>query len=291
MKRHTYLLGALALIALVGTTQMQAQNLIITNGLSLWLRADAGATVGGGTVSAWADQSGHGFNGAAPGATAEPTYVASDPLINNKPTLRFDGSNDRFHNTTFDSLTNTTGYTAYYLARPDALTPNQFIFMSVDDFSRSATYQIFGDTAYIYGGGDAQSGNAYHGYALPGGFTTAYTLMEVVYDGTQATDATRLQAYTNATLMTISALGVIPSSILSSLSGYTVGAREPSGDTVFDGDLAEVLVFDRTLTPAERLGVRSYIGDKYDIQGIPEPVSAALLMVGGVMLWRARRRA
>jgi hypothetical protein len=288
MKRHTYFLGALALIALV-PAPVQAQNLIITNSLSLWLRADAGATVGGGTVSAWADQSGHGFNGAAPSAAAEPTYVASDPLINNKPALRFDGSNDRFHNTTFDALTNTTGYTAYYLARPDSLTPNQFVFMSVDDFSRSATYQIFGDTAYIYAGGDAQSGNSYGGIPLPGSYILDYTLVEVVYDGTQSTDATRLQVFTNAVAATFNFLNPIPSSILSTLSGYTVGAREPSGDTVFDGDLAEVLVFDRTLTAAERLGVRSYLGDKYDIQGIPEPASAALLVASAVLLWLRRR--
>jgi len=61
-------------------------------GLKLFLNPEAGVTLNGSTVSAWADQSGNGYT-ASQGTTAnQPTYLASG--INGKAALSFDGVND-----------------------------------------------------------------------------------------------------------------------------------------------------------------------------------------------------
>jgi len=54
-------------------------------GISLWLKADAGVTVSGGFVTAWADQSGNGNNCSSPNAV----------VLNSSPfsSLYFDGDN------------------------------------------------------------------------------------------------------------------------------------------------------------------------------------------------------
>lgn len=267
---------------------LQAQTLTVTNTLKLWLKADAGVTQSGGSVSAWADQSGNGFNSVAPNAGAEPTFVASDPLLAGKPTLRFDGSSDYLQNTTFNSLQNVTGFTAFWIARPDTITPNQFVFESPNDASRSATYQFSSNFGFLYAGGDAQAGGSYGQYAPGGGYTTAYTMAETVYDGTQSTDATRLRGFTNAVPVTFSAIiGGIPSSIVSTYSGYTAGARHLNANTFYDGDLAEVLIYDTTLSTTDRRSVEEYIFAKY---GIPEPTSVMLLLAGAALLWRRSGR-
>ena len=59
--------------------------LIPTDGLSLWLKADAGVTLSGSNVTAWADQSGNGNNATSP--TIAPTFVSSS--INSKPAISF----------------------------------------------------------------------------------------------------------------------------------------------------------------------------------------------------------
>lgn len=62
------------------------------SGMKLYLNPEAGITLNGSTVSAWADQSGNGYT-ASQGTTAnQPTYLASG--INGKAALSFDGVND-----------------------------------------------------------------------------------------------------------------------------------------------------------------------------------------------------
>ena len=60
-------------------------------GLALWLKADAGTTLNGATVSEWADQSGQGRMAVQPTAANQPALV---PTELGKPALRFDGVND-----------------------------------------------------------------------------------------------------------------------------------------------------------------------------------------------------
>jgi hypothetical protein len=68
----------------------------------LWLRADAGTstTTNGQTVSAWNDQSGNGNNATQGTSANQPLFIASEPLANNRPVLRFDGSDDWMQTTT-----------------------------------------------------------------------------------------------------------------------------------------------------------------------------------------------
>lgn len=60
---------------------------IPTSDLSLWLKADAGVTLSGSNVTAWADQSGNGNNATSP--DSDPTFVSSS--INSKPAISFNG--------------------------------------------------------------------------------------------------------------------------------------------------------------------------------------------------------
>ena len=60
--------------------------------LKAWYRSDLGITESGGTVSAWADQSGNGHN--LTEATNKPAYSATSGA-NSFPGLTFDGSNDK----------------------------------------------------------------------------------------------------------------------------------------------------------------------------------------------------
>lgn len=63
-------------------------------GLSLWLRGDLGITLNGGAVAAWADQSGAGNHVAQASGVRQPTFVAADANLNNRPSVRFNVSDN-----------------------------------------------------------------------------------------------------------------------------------------------------------------------------------------------------
>ena len=72
---------------------LNAQILTVTNGLQLWLKADAGVTTNAsGGVTQWADQSPNANNAVQTDDTAAPLWVPN--AQNGKPALRFDGDND-----------------------------------------------------------------------------------------------------------------------------------------------------------------------------------------------------
>jgi hypothetical protein len=66
------------------------------------------------------------------------------------------------------------------------------------------------------------------------------------------------------------------------------------GEQAWQGNIAELVIFDRVLSDSEANEVGSYLQDKYGITGayaIPEPSSLGLLLLGGgaVLLLRRRR--
>jgi len=74
-------------------------------GISLWLKADAGVTVSGGFVTAWADQSGNGNNCSSPNGVV----LNSSPF----PSLYFDGDNSESEITLHEDVFN--GFSALSL--------------------------------------------------------------------------------------------------------------------------------------------------------------------------------
>lgn len=67
-------------------------NPIALGNLKAWYKADAGVTLNGSTVSAWADQSGNGYNLSQATAANQPTFVSNSQ--NGLPAIQFDGTND-----------------------------------------------------------------------------------------------------------------------------------------------------------------------------------------------------
>ncbi|MBL9126578.1 MAG: hypothetical protein JNL97_02970, partial [Verrucomicrobiales bacterium] len=95
-----------------------AQNLTVTEGLSLWLRADAGVTAdASGAVTAWADQSPNANHAAQADVTSAPTRVEN--ALNAKPVLRFDGTDDFLEVQDSESLSNAGDITTLYVVKFD----------------------------------------------------------------------------------------------------------------------------------------------------------------------------
>src|SRR6185369_17071403 len=93
MKRYGSSAAFAALVLLVSSFSAFAQTLTVTNGLQLWLKADAGITTNAsGGVIQWNDQTANGNNALQITDSQAPLFVPA--ALNNKPVLRFDGADD-----------------------------------------------------------------------------------------------------------------------------------------------------------------------------------------------------
>lgn len=219
-------------------------------GLLLWLDASQISGLSGGSqVASWFDVSGLGYHALQSTSSRRPTYQVN--VINGRPAVRFDGSNDYLRNSGFDPLSGRSGVTAFVLFRAASTSGNRVGF---SESARNLNQQVYSGSVYTY----ATSG--VHGRAA---FTsTAFTLWNSIFDGTQSGNAGRLRLYIDGVPQGLTYTGTVPA-LLNGASGYEVGRSYGSETGYWTGDIAEVIVYGRTLNEGERQTVESYLSQKY----------------------------
>ena len=219
-------------------------------GLNLWVRADLGITPdASGNASAWADQSGKN-NHLTQAAPASRPHVVENAL-NGYPVLRFDGNSD-------------------YVQFTSRLTTVRTVFWVVKE-SPAAT------SAYRSLLGDAGSRDFYGGLGAPGPLWRGNCCenFPVVINGQTWVNGEVVNGTTTPRPQTMSVVSVI-----------TTGNAAASNFGVLDGtywwgDLAELLIYDRPLTSAERQDVEDYLVAKYRPY-TPSAGTPAVIPPGGV---------
>src|SRR5262249_31112257 len=74
--------------------------------------------------------------------------------------------------------------------------------------------------------------------------------------------------------------------------GFAIGERADKDTQLWQGDIAEVLIYERSLSLSERVAVGTYLGGKYGIGVVPEPstlVLAGMFGITAAMFGRKRR--
>ncbi len=245
------------------------------DGLVYHLDAAQGVSVNNGYVTSWADQSSthNDFtNTTAPTAT----WVSSVAEFNGLPAVQFGGS-------AMNALTLATSTSA------------QTIFAVTITTGVSASYSVDG----MWGLPGADFGIR-RKWADP----STHVPADEWYTGGETGDfAASSGMYVNGTLSLVQAIntaGILEADRSSvktmsstSLGGYFPGAG--SDVRVWQGLLAEIVVYDRALTETERNAVGYYMAEKYGLSTayVPEPGTIALLMTGLLGLlayaWQKRR--
>src|SRR5665213_429161 len=275
-------MGASMVVALAS---LQAQTLPFTNGLQLWLKADAGITTNtAGLVTGWADQSGNG-NNAAPtnnNTTYSPTYVANSQ--NGLPTLRFPGGSKALDvpdisvspTSTISSLTNNVtiivlkeddSYAGYRagIAKTLGNAPQPF------DFYNNASANA-GQTIFYLRNGGANTSFIGNGFKPQPG---VYQVISFTYANGSVTHYLNdsVAANFNAGMQP----NASPSSIWNAVNGpgpLRIGAREDYV-TQLVGNMAEVLIYQPALTTSQLMQVvTNYLKPKWNLQFDPAPVVA-----------------
>ncbi|HOC01214.1 MAG TPA: lamin tail domain-containing protein, partial [Verrucomicrobiota bacterium] len=238
-------------------------------GLRLWLRADAvsadsstqvrrdGTTV---YVRQWRDQSGSGNHAVQTADASQPTWLAAGPT--GTPALRFDGVDDQ-------------------LRLPRPLATNSFSLLAVFRTTRPHETDPEGKTGvggvagqrYLFGaqhGGDSNAGaglsvgtNGVAVYEHGSGYMPALA----VFSGPLGPGNVLVGVHYDAKQLSLDVQGLAARAGMASPRVLVTAPVEIGLGAygAFDGDLAEVLLYDRPLAENERLGLARFLADKYGI--------------------------
>ncbi|TNE68897.1 T9SS type A sorting domain-containing protein [bacterium] len=231
----------LALISFFGFTP-NATAQIPTSGLRLHLKADAGTstTTPGQKISQWNDQSGNGFHATEANTNWQPTYVNDGGI----PAVRFNPSAPTDMNLpTHSTLGLVNSENEIFIVSRTSSSAVQFPFAGGINFNEihyngaSGVRYIAKSGLFVDNPADADNG-AFHLINAVATTTNIQLGVDGVFattagDGTHAIDV-----------------------------AFNLGTRS-DGSNRFDGDIAEIIVYNRKLSNAESMQVSEYLKNKY----------------------------
>jgi sugar lactone lactonase YvrE len=232
--------------------------------LKVWFKADTLSSLNDGdSVATWSDSSGNNNDAAQINASYRPVYRSA--AFNNQPAVEFDG-------VSLHCLTGT--------ASQDFSAPATIIFVAKDMGSTDLVAGVFSSGS----GGIGIFSNAGLEYVLDGDGagrdTSSNTQMPINtsriitgYYSQNSTSGSKIylsglyeENYTGSGYST-------PGS-----TSFEIGGRTPSVPSrIFKGQIAEIAVYSRELTPVAQTHIELYLMDKYDIDLVGSALDADLL--------------
>jgi hypothetical protein len=234
---------------------------IPTQGLVLVLDAgNIALTAGNGSeVTQWRDASG-GVRDATISTGFGPTLITG--ALGGKPVVRFDGQNDYLNLANgFENFT--AGLTLFVVARPSSLQTGSKLFL-LGNGSGQANVVLGrngGDAGLQYFTTDAGGNFGWFGTqpALTNGEAAVYAVTQPGGPSSAPVQATVSRNGINVGSGTVYVPPVTTRGV-----NY-IGRSYWGGDGYFAGDIAEVIVYNRQLSPSEQTAVQTYLGQKYGI--------------------------
>ena len=226
-----------------------------SSNMLLWLRSDANVQTSAGSVSTWVDQSGNGINATSSGSN--PTFPATSP-INGLPVVNFNSSSLQYLNLGAGFSDFSQGYTSFVVVNCPS-TPQGGSIRIVNLASSTTTANGLNIIE------PSTTTGALQVYAAGGGtptgastsLSTGTHLLAFSQSGTTATGYTDGVAGTPNTSMIAISSNARTQNFLAKYGGDTTHN--------FNGNLAEVLIFNTQLSATQIQGVQNYLAAKWGV--------------------------
>lgn len=249
--------------------------------IALWLRADglastdAGASPhvlidGSNRVSQWADEDVTQNYASPTNSSTRPLYVPN--VLNGKPVIRFDGTNDLFGDLSSGFVTG-QNRTIFVVCRINGVQVNNARVLSLANVSSdSATGQVIPcmvnsvSSTQLVAYGDGSNLSAVSGFENFGVFSL-------------------VTSQTGASTASVTCRGNGSAGTAGSANSTTEAQRFGIGCTAQDrsskfiGDIAEILVYSVALSDSERASVEKTLAIKYGLDSVHAPISTQLAAV------------
>lgn len=227
----------------------------LNTGPRAWYETEGGEGIAynssGGFINSWLDQSGNDFHLSNSG-TRRPALEESVPELGDKPALNFDGTNDRLFG--HHEILTTGEATIFVVSHvPDIPTGSAAWF----DTGSSGTSRRWSltrpdNSKTVSFGRDG--GAPLHNPNLPA--TGGYAIISALADGENS--GTWINGLSQVT-------GTISTEVNDSGTPFVVGSRFNQATQWFDGNMAELIVYDRAVSERERVTIERNLRAKYGI--------------------------
>lgn len=229
----------------------------LPTGAVAWFRSDYGLTTSGDNITGWADMSGQGYHATQSNGSYRPTVL--EDAIQGKRAIRFNGSSQFLDVAKMFSNSFSTGASLFAVTRPSSLTSGATLI----DLGNGATSNNI-SLAQANGSGTGRfhsyngSSNSYLD-ASSAFASDRFKLSEVVQDG-----AGSAKYYVNGTEISQGSVNNV--NTLDRASNFL--GRKNGGSDYWPGDLAELILYNKALTEAERTAVESYLITKFQLNSV-----------------------
>ncbi|OAM91858.1 hypothetical protein AW736_26520 [Termitidicoccus mucosus] len=241
-------------------------------GMRLWLRADLGVTAdAAGTVSQWADISGSNNHAAQTAAASRPALAAAS-TPDARPVVRFTRASQQKLDLPASFMTGAAAGDVFVILKNNALKPASY----------SGLWRVGTATGYY----PQTNGTLTDGF----GSNTARDLGTAQVDITQR-HLLEISAVSGSWVSRLNGLGQTRADT-NTVSWNTAPLLGHNGSYAFDGDIEEVIIYDRVLTDTEREQVRLHLNARHGLvtaaPETPADLQARPGVQGGVELtWDA----
>ena len=253
------------------TQRVQAAGEPPRKDLALWLRADSGVlgasgqpVTNGAAATTWRDQSGNKREAVQVDANKQPVYIAQGP--GGLPSLRFDGNNDLLTNDKDNLVESGKERTIFVVGRAAKEGHGGCAFCFRRSTAGGGTvfavqHGVFAGVYYVYSDGVNSPGNTSLPLERRKTIDEPFVSAFVSRGGGQ-----KLELAVKGETQPLSQPGAVGPD--AGAAGFTVGSREdiPPGGQNWQGDLSEILVYDRALSPEELTAAGSYLATKYALR-------------------------
>jgi len=229
--------------------------------LKVWLKGDSGITLVGGEVDVWADQSGNGNNVSAPAAIRRPTTSTK----NGKTTLVFTGSGGAkaLQNTSTELFRNLEGGTIIVAGKcNDSASGRQQVNIGTPTLTGRAVlgYKVnsmakLGATA----AGRRTNADSISAEVGQASLDTAWLVNMAVFNYSGATLTALVNNVQTELLNPFQTAGTTPNDG----GAITIGANGLLSGGWMDGEIAEILVYQKILNSTELAQIQTYLASRW----------------------------
>ena len=235
--------------------------------------ADASTvTASGGSVSEWRDKT-SGARHFTASSTAQPTYTAT---LNGRNVLTFNGSTNTMTGNAAaqDAIRNRAGYTFFAVSKVGSVAAGERLLCG---FGTTVIFRAGQNGSSPYAGGRRVSGDTLEnitGAASSLAVGSSYITSAIVNHTAQSLTG-NLNGSGFASDTTYMAAGSSENTAMTASLG-----SQSSAYGFYNGDIAEVIIFDTALSTTDRARVESYLAAKWGISGVHAPATATNDPVG-----------
>lgn len=199
-------------------------------GMLLWYKGDAGTIVSGDTLVTWQDQSGNGNHATQVDAAERPLLADSANLLNYQPVAHFDGVNDFMEFTNVNTIRS-----VFFVMNWTGTVPGSGTFPTL---GHGTSFDFFAEQNSVVG--TFADNNLKNGEAWVNTLSAAPTSIGLPVD-----------------------YSIISFATLGDLEAERITYDRNISGSVWEGDYAEIMLFDNVLDSADRVQVETYLRNKY----------------------------